>query len=196
MIRHAPEGLGQPTGAYSSGTTGAASELIVCAELMRLGFHVFRCESPHAPFDLIAYRDGQFLRVEVKTVSLQKTGPTFGLPKNDEWDLLAIVSKLGEVFLFESGATYRVIHDTIRPHLGFAPVVDQGPKQPCGTPAAYCRHLDHNEPVCDPCAQAMSRYSRERRTARKARLAALVPTESPETRPAVRRDTPEPVEAT
>jgi hypothetical protein len=145
-IRHAPEGLGQPMEAYSSGTTGAASELIVCAELMRLGFNVFRCESPHAPFDLIAYRDGRFLRVEVKTVSLQKTAPTFAVPKNDEWDLVALVSKAtGDVFFFESGATYRVMHDTIRPHLGYPPVIDPKPPAPCGTIHGYERHIRRYE---------------------------------------------------
>lgn len=72
----------------SRGALGAASELVACAHLMSQGFHVYRCESPHAPFDLVAYRDGSLTRVEVKSAN----GPSFSWPTNDEWDLLVVVA--------------------------------------------------------------------------------------------------------
>ena len=40
-----------------------------------------------------------------------------------------------------------------------------GPRvlQPCGTRAAYQRHVRHGEPACAPCRAAESRGSRQRR---------------------------------
>jgi len=37
--------------------------------------------------------------------------------------------------------------------------------KPCGTPAAYKRHLRHREPPCDDCTAANRLSSRLRRTA-------------------------------
>lgn len=31
---------------------------------------------------------------------------------------------------------------------------------PCGTRAAYLRHLDHDEPACDPCKEANAAHRR------------------------------------
>lgn len=50
-----------------SGTTGAVGELAVAGQLMREGWHVYRCLSPNGPFDLIAFRDGVTRRLEVRT---------------------------------------------------------------------------------------------------------------------------------
>ena len=47
--------------------TGAASELIVAADLLRRGYEVFRALSPHASCDLAILHDGKLLRVEVRT---------------------------------------------------------------------------------------------------------------------------------
>ncbi len=46
---------------------GAISELAVAVDLMYRGFEVFRALSPASSCDLIIYRDGKALRVEVKT---------------------------------------------------------------------------------------------------------------------------------
>src|SRR6266550_2146551 len=50
----------------SSGDIGASYELLVSAELMQRGFDVFRNLSPNGPVDLVVYRDGKLLRVQVK----------------------------------------------------------------------------------------------------------------------------------
>lgn len=39
--------------------------------------------------------------------------------------------------------------------------------QPCGTPAAYQRHIDHNEKPCDPCVEAMRADWAERKRAKR-----------------------------
>lgn len=36
------------------------------------------------------------------------------------------------------------------------------PLQPCGTDAAYWRHKNHGEEVCDPCGQAHRDYNNAR----------------------------------
>lgn len=38
--------------------------------------------------------------------------------------------------------------------------------QPCGTRAAYYRHLQHHEPPCEPCDAARRDYDQQRRAAR------------------------------
>ncbi len=41
------------------------------------------------------------------------------------------------------------------------------PTAPCGTVAAYKRHLRHHEAPCDPCRAAWAEYQRDRYRARK-----------------------------
>lgn len=57
-----------------SGTTGAISELIVAADLLRRGYEVFRALSPSCSCDLAVLRNGQLLRVEVRSASLSVGG--------------------------------------------------------------------------------------------------------------------------
>jgi hypothetical protein len=86
---------------------GPASELRAAVHLMRQGFDVFRCVGPHAPFDLVAYRNGQLYRVEVKTLSKSKSDsfvPPFGWPVNDEWDLVVLCGD-GVIFQWSAGVT-------------------------------------------------------------------------------------------
>jgi hypothetical protein len=45
---------------------GALAEARVCAELVAQRWEVFTSLTGKAPFDLVAYKDGQILRVEVK----------------------------------------------------------------------------------------------------------------------------------
>lgn len=47
-------------------TVGAMSEMLVCTDLLKEGYHVFRAVSPACPCDLIALKD-ETVRVEVKT---------------------------------------------------------------------------------------------------------------------------------
>lgn len=127
-IHHAPPTFGQDASAPARSAKGAASELVACAELMRAGYYVYRCESPNAPFDVVAYRDGQCHRVEVKSVTFTEVShwriaPSFSRPKNDEWDLLVVVGNDAEVFIFAAGTAYEAAKEIIREHYGFAPRV-------------------------------------------------------------------------
>lgn len=76
-----------------TGAVGAASEMIVCVDLINKGWEVFRAVSPASPCDLLIMRDGELLRVEVKTGSFSKgtNVPFYPRPKHsDAYDLLAI----------------------------------------------------------------------------------------------------------
>lgn len=105
-------------------TCGAASELRACAVLLDSGYSVFRSESPNAPFDLVAYQDGQLLRVEVKTLSPATStsyAPVFTWPTNEEWDLLIIVGP-DQIFQFRSPIDRETARDTIRMAYDLAPL--------------------------------------------------------------------------
>lgn len=146
---------------------GAVSELVVCTELARAGYHVYRAESPSAPFDLVAYRDGQCLRVEVKGIGQQakeKFAPSFSWPRNSLWDLLAVVGQ-DRVFFFDSATTVDEARDVLRAHYGHEPLSTVRSLQPCGTLAGYQRHHKHAESACAECREAQREYVRSRRSA-------------------------------
>lgn len=57
-----------------TGTVGALSEMLVGADLMSRGYHVFRALSPSCPCDLIALLDDTSIRVEVRTGWINTSG--------------------------------------------------------------------------------------------------------------------------
>lgn len=157
-----------PVSELSRSDKGAASELLACAALMRAGYFVYRAESPSAPFDLVAYRDGRCLRVEVKGIAPQAReshAPAFTWPRNTSWDLLAVVGA-DRVFFFDSDTTADEARDTIRAHYGHEPLSAVRSLRPCGTLAGYQRHHKHGESACEECRAARRKYMLEYREAR------------------------------
>jgi hypothetical protein len=113
---------------------GAVSELRAAAHLMQQGFDVFRCVAPHAPFDLVAHRDGTLYRVEVKTLSrpVKDTySPVIGWPVNEDWDLLLICGE-GVTFQFAYGVTKDEVRNEIRRALGVVPAEPRPYTRPPG----------------------------------------------------------------
>lgn len=94
---------------------------------MRQGFYVFFSTSTTVPFDLVAYKDGKFWRVEVRSLSFATpTSPCFGWPgPKQEWDLLIVVSDDGICFQFvrEPASNYSDCIDSIRRDLDLPRVV-------------------------------------------------------------------------
>lgn len=89
----------------SKSSRGAMGELVVSADLLQLGFEVFRSVSPSSSCDLIAMKNNQLFRVEVKsswTTYTKADGKicnnwTIGVKQpNSSYDILAIVRN-GEV---------------------------------------------------------------------------------------------------
>jgi len=79
-----------------TGTAGALAELLVCADLMKRGFHVFRAVGPHGPCDVVAFRRGEAcLKIEVTTATIVTSGKSYHPPKKTprhEFDVLALVT--------------------------------------------------------------------------------------------------------
>lgn len=63
------------------GTIGALAELIVCADLLKAGWSVFRNVSPHGFCDLVAVKDGTTRFIEVRTGGRLRSGE-LTYPKN------------------------------------------------------------------------------------------------------------------
>lgn len=75
---------------------GTYSELMVCCDLLKKGYDVFRCISPCSDFDLAVYKKPhEFIRIEVKTGYVHQTTKTFNysFPRNNEYDIIAVFVK-------------------------------------------------------------------------------------------------------
>ena len=61
---------------------GAAREAIVKADLFRRGFEVYGTEGGNSSFDIVAYKYGILLRIEVRGIKkAPRTGPASGTEK-------------------------------------------------------------------------------------------------------------------
>lgn len=75
-----------------SSTIGSISELLVCVDLMKKGYSAFRCVSPNAKFDLVAFKLDIFLKIEVTTGTFLPSGKIVHTTKDkNNFDILAIV---------------------------------------------------------------------------------------------------------
>ncbi len=91
----------------ATATTGAMHELLVCADLMRRGYDVFRAQSPSCPCDVIAMIDGQTYKVEVTTGYMREDGQ-FSYPKKNnryDYDIIAIVFHNGDILYLQRTAS-------------------------------------------------------------------------------------------
>ncbi len=85
-------------GAVSPGSVGAAHELLVCADVLKRGWTVYRNVSPHGDADLVIAKGETMLRVEVTTAVRYHTG-TVNYPPKDahKHDLLVLVFHDGTI---------------------------------------------------------------------------------------------------
>lgn len=82
---------------------GACAEMVVCVDLLRQGYDVFRSVSPNSECDLIISYKGKLCRVEVKSARYVRRRAEYSrkrLNKNN-FDVLAMV------FLRENGVVYQ-----------------------------------------------------------------------------------------
>ena len=75
------------------------NELLVAADLIRRGYHVFRCLSPHGPCDLAILRDNALLKVEVGSASRSQSGALYRVkkPAHYDFDILALIDHSGVI---------------------------------------------------------------------------------------------------
>lgn len=78
----------------SSGTVGAAVEMLVCADLIARGFEVYRSVSPHCSGDLIASRNGKYHKIDATLGRLMKNGGISFSKRHDKtrFDIIAAVA--------------------------------------------------------------------------------------------------------
>lgn len=78
-----------------AGTVGTLRELLVAADLMERGYHVFRAISPACPCDLVVQKDEVTLRVEVRSLRRNRIGYLYdGVTRSDigNFDVVANVA--------------------------------------------------------------------------------------------------------
>ena len=88
-----------PFNGIPKGSVGTISELVVCSDLLRRGYEVFRSVSPHCSCDIAILKNKELIRVEVKTGSIKKNGSVQTPPgvKSELHDILAIVLRNGTI---------------------------------------------------------------------------------------------------
>jgi hypothetical protein len=87
------------TNGVSSSTTGAIHELMVCVDLMRRGYMVFRSMSPNCKCDLIAMDTVETYRLEVTTGYRGMDGKLIYIKKPADYlyDSLVLVEADGRI---------------------------------------------------------------------------------------------------
>jgi hypothetical protein len=78
----------------STGQVGAMTELMVCVDLIKRGYEVFRAVSPASSCDIAILKNNQLLRIEVKTGYRYLNGAIgsgYGENQKGRFDILAIV---------------------------------------------------------------------------------------------------------
>lgn len=89
----------------SSATTGAIHELLVCIDLMRRGYNVFRAQSPSCPCDVIALLNGCIYKVEVTTGQLNFNNNGISYPRKSDrydYDIMAVVFHNGKILYLKN----------------------------------------------------------------------------------------------
>jgi hypothetical protein len=92
-----------------SGTVGAMAELLVCTDLLKHGYYVFRAVSPSCYCDLFAKKDEKSFEIEVRTAS-QRHGKIEFAPKYQKGvNCLALFVKETCEILYRSPGTLEEI---------------------------------------------------------------------------------------
>jgi len=89
-----------------TGSVGAASEMLVAADLLLKGYHVFRSMSPACPCDLAILKGNKMLRVEVTTAYRTPSGriqssKTAAVKSSERHDILAYVIRTTQEIIYE-----------------------------------------------------------------------------------------------
>ncbi len=84
----------------SNGTIGAIGELAAAAELMKIGWEVFRALSPSCSCDLAAIKDGKLYRFEVRTGYQHPKGRIAYSPYNVRAENVIVITYPFKMHLF------------------------------------------------------------------------------------------------
>jgi hypothetical protein len=86
----------------SPGTKGTITEFLVCVDLMKRGYNVFRAISPNSPFDIIAVNHQATHRIEITSGNM--IGEKLIYNKHNKWkdhfDIIAVVILSGNKIIY------------------------------------------------------------------------------------------------
>lgn len=92
-------GIDSMLGALNTGVVGGMHELLVCVDLLKRGWYVYRSVTQSAPFDLMAFFEGKPYSIEVTTGSYSSRGEVTHAPKDfSTFNYLAVVTRDGKIF--------------------------------------------------------------------------------------------------
>lgn len=77
-------------GILSTSNVGAMAEILVCADLLSRQYEVYRNVSPNGINDVVAYKEGQYYGIDVKS-GYRKNDKLYPYSKNYKSDYRAIV---------------------------------------------------------------------------------------------------------
>lgn len=72
-------------------TVGTIAEIVVCLDLLKKGYSVFRSISPSSNFDLVAFKNEKMISVEVRSGYLSNNKPVFPKKEKDKAEYYAVV---------------------------------------------------------------------------------------------------------
>jgi len=84
--------------ALGKGDIGTITELLVCADLVRMGHDIYRAVNHSSPADLIVFANGRAYRVEVKSAQMKGNCVASGIGAVEKYDILARVLPDGKIF--------------------------------------------------------------------------------------------------
>jgi len=78
---------------------GEINEMVVCIDLIKRGYQVYRAFEPTHSFDILVIKDGKMLKIEVKTETVLPSGSRCITKDIDpaKFDVLARVANLSEI---------------------------------------------------------------------------------------------------
>jgi hypothetical protein len=125
---------------------GSTAELIACTYFLQKNYYVFKSLNMISPFDLIVHKESISYHVIVKTLTITDSrSPTVGIPRNSQWDLLAVVNiDENRTHIFE--AKYSI--DEIRSQLFRIYQRSTSRIMPCNKRVSYVRDHLKNCEVC------------------------------------------------
>ena len=79
--------MGLPTN-----TVGTMSELRIALDLLARGYEVFRTMSTNSHFDIVAFKNGDIFKIEVKTGYKSHATGKLEFPRHshDDWDVMGV----------------------------------------------------------------------------------------------------------
>lgn len=111
LLKLANKAQREKSGVNESPIKGMVAELTACIDLAKRGYEVFKAVNPIGSCDLMVWKGGDSMRVEVKHGIIASNGrPICNVTRNaGKYDLLALVTSEGSVCYFDTNNNPKVM---------------------------------------------------------------------------------------